>query len=61
MARYHWKPYGLYNRIDFGTRHRDEYVKDVIAEDPDYIAWCLDNIKNFRLTEEAMIEFEEAD
>ena len=54
------KAYGLYNRLDFG-KYYGRYVRDVIAEDSGYIAWCLDNVEGFQLTEEAMKEYEEAD
>jgi len=61
MPRYkHKKPYYLYNRIDFGRRHKGELIRDIIEEDPDYLAWCLDNIDGFVLGEDAEKELEVA-
>lgn len=50
-------PYGLYSRIKFGD-HRGKWISTIIEKDPGYIRWCLDNVKDFRLTREAEIELE---
>jgi hypothetical protein len=61
MLRYrNGKPYGLYNRFDFG-KHYGEQVQEVIRRDPDYITYCLNKISGFKLTEEAEEAYEEAD
>lgn len=42
----------LKDKIDFG-KYRMRTWEDVILEDPEYIQWAFDNIKNFFLDEEA--------
>jgi hypothetical protein len=60
MPRFkHKKPYGLRIRVDFG-KHKGKLIRDIIEEDPDYIAWCLDNIDGFVLDEDAQKEFDVA-
>ena len=61
VKRFHQgRPYGLYNRLDFG-KHEGEYVQDIITKDPSYLDYCLENIPGFKLTEEVEKAYEEAD
>ena len=32
-------------------RHRNQLLCDVIADDPTYLIWCLNNIYNFGMSE----------
>lgn len=45
-------PVGLNDFFTFG-KHKGESVGLVIEEDPSYIQWCLDEVKNFSLQPEA--------
>lgn len=44
--------HALKDKITFG-KHRGKTWETVIFEDPEYIQWVFDNIKNFFLDEEA--------
>lgn len=52
-------PYGLYNIMDFG-KHYGSNIQTIIEQDPDYLAWCCDNVGGFRLTDEAEAALDEA-
>lgn len=43
----------LDDKVFWGTKHKGKKVKEVIEQDPDYIAWCINNIENFHLSEPA--------
>ena len=49
-------PVGLAERFDFG-KYRNKSIREVIAEDPEYIAWCIENVDNFELNNQAYAEF----
>lgn len=42
----------LNDKVGFG-KHRNKTWEQVIFDDPDYIQWCFDSIKDFFLDEEA--------
>ena len=48
---------GLYDALNFG-KHKDESITNIIADDPQYLKWCLENISDFRLDEIAIQELE---
>lgn len=37
-------------------KHKNEYVEDVLEEDPGYIIWAADNVDWFNPTDEILIE-----
>jgi len=39
--------------LTFG-KHSGEALDEVIVEDPEYIAWCVDEVEGFELDVEAM-------
>lgn len=45
-------PYGLYAVMDFGKWYGSQ-IQAIIEKDPDYLAWCLDNVAGFELDSEA--------
>ena len=42
----------LTSKLTFG-RYKGKILRNIIKKDPDYIAWCFDNIKWFDLHTEA--------
>lgn len=45
-------PVGLDAEFDFG-KHRGNTVEFVCDEEPTYIEWCIDNVRDFELTDES--------
>lgn len=45
--------YKIGDRLRFGKYNR-EPLEDIIRADPDYITWCLDNMKGFTMSYEAL-------
>ena len=35
-------------------RHRNQLLCDVIADDPTYLTWCVNNIYNFGLSDQTL-------
>lgn len=50
-ANYYFESIG--DSFEFG-KHQGELLCDVIAEDPSYIYFCINNIPNFRITESVL-------
>lgn len=47
------KEWGLDDVLNFG-KHRGRTIEHVCRTDPTYLEWCLDNINDFFLSDEAM-------
>jgi hypothetical protein len=45
-------PIGLEDKIPFG-KHKDKIFSEVAKTDARYLKWCVENVKNFDLTDEA--------
>ena len=43
------KTYERGDRLRFG-KYKDEFIEDVIIEEPEYIQWCVENLDNFLLS-----------
>ncbi len=50
-------PVGLSDRFTFG-KHRGDSIREVIEQDAEYIAWCIENVDNFELNNQAYAEFQ---
>ncbi len=45
---------GSDDKIPFG-KHKDKVFSDVVKTDSRYLKWCVENVKNFNLTEDALL------
>lgn len=53
--------YTLQTKINFGKYKPDDVViGELIESDPDYIAWCVENVEWFELDDEAEKELDAA-
>jgi hypothetical protein len=43
----------LDDKVFWGTKHKGKKIKEVIEQDPDYIAYCINTITNFHLNADA--------
>ena len=50
-------PASLNSKFDFG-KHKGKNVAEIIENEPTYIKWCIENIDNFELDNEAYEEYE---
>ena len=48
------KVYDLDGIVPFGV-HRGKSVRSVLLSSPNYILWCLENLRNFRVADSVMI------
>lgn len=46
------KPISLSSKMYFG-KYKGETIEDIIENDPQYVDWCLENVKHFSLNDEA--------
>jgi len=44
----------LNSMIPFGRKHKDKLVSQVLKDDPGYILWALENIKDYEWTPEVL-------
>jgi len=52
-----WEPNllrGINNKLEFG-KHKGKTIQVVMKEDPDWIHWALQNIKDFKLNRNALL------
>jgi len=52
MIQEHDTQYGLYSRLRFG-KHFGETIQEVIEDDPFWLEWALEFVREMRLTTEA--------
>jgi hypothetical protein len=51
--------YKLTNKIQFG-KYKGDTIAEILAKVPQYIEWCLDEVKGFSLDDKAYEVYEEA-
>lgn len=44
--------------LDFG-KHKGSTVSDVLAKDPEYLNWCLDNVDYFKVDNDIYLDIRE--
>ncbi len=49
--------YSLKAPLNFG-KYKGDTVQEIINNDPDYLAWAIDEIEGFELDEEAELKME---
>ncbi len=52
-------PIHLTDTFDFGKKHPGKITEDVICSDPEYIRWCIDEVKGFELDKQAYTLFDD--
>lgn len=51
-------PANLNTKFDFG-KHKGKTVEEVCDDDPSYVEWCIDNVDDFELDNEAYDYYED--
>ena len=52
--------YKLDTVVNFGKKHNGETIREIIDDDPEWLAWAVDEIDWFELDDEAEAALDEA-